>query len=182
MPSVSGFELHKIQSQNARTIPLDPAVGSCRLGIRSCPQNRNPHIRINAVSTLVSLIVQIRPSAAQILPRRQSLRIACLRLRLYGGSFAAMKLTTILNRCRHSEVLSIGTPVSVPTARASMWSCGRAKVRPQSARAAVCRRPAMTNSRNNVLSSFFCRDSSRPWARRSSPGSPLSARTCGSPI
>jgi hypothetical protein len=49
----------------------------------------------------------------------------------------------------------MSTPVSVPTRRASRWSCDRAKVRPQSARAVICRRLVTTNSRNAVLSSFL---------------------------
>ena len=40
---------------------------------------------------------------------------------------------------------------SVPTRRASKWLCDREKVRPQSARAAICRRPATTNSPNGAL-------------------------------
>ncbi len=40
----------------------------------------------------------------------------------------------------------MSTPVSVPTRGASKWSCDRAKVRPQSARDAICRRPDTTGS------------------------------------
>ncbi len=48
------------------------------------------------------------------------------------------------------------TPTSVPTRRVSKWPCDRARVRPQSARAAICRRPGTTSSPNGALSSFPC--------------------------
>src|SRR3954470_14024158 len=46
---------------------------------------------------------------------------------------------------RVSGALCTSTPTSVPTRRASKWPYDRARVRPQSARAAICRRPDMTN-------------------------------------
>src|SRR5262249_39886741 len=52
----------------------------------------------------------------------------------------------------------MSTPVSVPTRNASRWSCDRAKIRQQSVRAATCRHPDTTNSRNDVLSLFLCGD------------------------
>ncbi len=52
-----------------------------------------------------------------------------------------MELITILNRCHRFRVLSISTPTSVPTRRVSKWPCDRARVRPQSARAAICPAP-----------------------------------------
>src|SRR6202035_5883378 len=55
-----------------------------------------------------------------------------------------------------AEVLSPSTRTSVPTRRVSKWPCDRARVRPQSARAAICRRPVTTNSPNGALSSFPC--------------------------
>ena len=66
--------------------------------------------------------------------------------------FRAMELITILNRCHRFRGLSTSTPTSVPTRRASKWPCDRARVRPLSARAAICRRPVTTNSPNGALS------------------------------
>src|SRR5262245_11937955 len=47
------------------------------------------------------------------------------------------------------------TPVSVPTRRASKRSCDRAKVRQQSARAAICRRPDTINSPSGAYLSLY---------------------------
>jgi hypothetical protein len=70
--------------------------------------------------------------------------------------FRAMELITILTAAIVSEVLSTSTPTSVPTRRVSKWPCDRVTVRPQSARAAICRRPVTTCSPNGALSSFPC--------------------------
>src|ERR1700683_939365 len=40
----------------------------------------------------------------------------------------------------------MSTPASLLTSKASKWSCGRANVQPQSARAAISRRPATNHS------------------------------------
>src|SRR6266481_1723985 len=77
-----------------------------------------------------------------------------------------------------SEVLSTSTPTSVPTRRVSKWPCDRATVRPQSARAAICRLPVTTSSPNGALSSFPCGVSRLPSIHHASRQlSPL--RHCG---
>ena len=54
----------------------------------------------------------------------------------------------------------MSTPASVPTRKASKWSCGRAKVQRRPARVATGRRRETTNSPSGALSSFLCGDSS----------------------
>jgi len=94
------------------------------------------------------------------------------------------------NRCHRFRGLSTSTPASVPTRRVSKWSCDRARVRPQSARAAICRRPVTTNSPSGALSSFprggfsssFCTpcgastvDAAALWLSKKFPGATANA-------
>jgi hypothetical protein len=80
---------------------------------------------------------------------------------VYGGGFLAtrlraMDLITILNRCYRFRGFVYSTPTSAPTKKASKWPYDRARVRPQSARVAIWRRPVTTNSPNGALSSSPC--------------------------
>ena len=108
------------------------------------------------------VIVRIDPSGRQILPgsakfcQNREPGLAAI----YGGAFAAMELTTILNRCHHFRGF-VYEHARFSTDKRSI----EVVLRPRKGSAAVCSRchflhPATTNSRNAVLNLFLSGDSS----------------------
>lgn len=69
---------------------------------------------------------------------------------------APMELFTILNHCDHFLGLVYQHAHSGADKKSIEVAVRPRKVRPQSARATICRRPAKTNSLNGALSSFPC--------------------------